>query len=558
MERSRKSERGVALLFSLFALFLLTAIAVGLIYMTSTDSTVNANYKSDQALYFAAKAGIEEARNRMMVGNPNNLFTCTTGPNSCLAPPAMPGTSANGLLYILGGRTPTTSAVQFYNNPSLYGDNELCHDGYPGMTALGVTPQGSDVPCSGALPSGSSWYSTTTSTSPFAATAAALPFQWVRVAQKVNSTDQTYPVNNTLPASQSVCYDGSEEVVLPVGLSDCSKMPSTNPPNSAATPVFVLTSLAVNSLTGARRMLQSEVALAPAPPFPYGMFATSNACAAVDLGGGAVTNSYTTANGGTYTTTVTNTGGDVGANGNVTATGNSQIGGSVGVPQATQGACPGNGFTVSGGAGMVNNPQNQLTQITPYTFPAPPMPNPLPPTTTYTAGSSMLPGTYGNVVVSSGTNLTLTTGTYNLNSLTLQGNATITVNGPVVINIAGVGQSTPVDLVGSGNANCPTNGNGNGNGTGSNCNTTAIPNNLQINYGGSGTVKISGGTQASIIVNAPLANVMIKGGTDLYGAVVGYTIDDSGGVNFHYDRNTKFGPPNNGSYTELSFRELMY
>ncbi len=554
MERSRKSERGVALLFSLFALFLLTAIAVGLIYMTSTETTVNANYKSDQALYFAAKAGIEEARNRMMVGNGNNLFTCTNGPNSCLVPPAMPGTSPNGLLYVLGGPTPTAAAVQFYTNPSLYGDNELCHDGYP---ALGLQTQSPDVPCSGPLPGGNGWYSVTTSNSPFAASAAALPFQWVRVAQKVNATVQSYKVNSALPDSQPVCYDGSEEVVLPAGLPDCSKMPSTNPPNSAATPVFVLTSLAVNPNTGARRMLQSEVALAPAPPFPYGMFATSNGCAAVDLGGGAVTNSYTTANGGTYTNTVTNAGGDVGANGNVTATGNAQIGGSVGVPQATQGACPGNGFTVSGGAGMANNPQNQLVQIQPYTFPPPPLPNPLPPNTTYTAGTSMLPGTYGNVVVSSGTNLVLTSGTYNVNSITLQGNATITVSGPVVINVAGVGQGTPIDLVGNGNGNCTTNGNGNNSG-GSNCNPSQIPNNLQINYGGTGTVKISGGTQASIIVNAPLANVMIKGGTDLYGAVIGYTIDDSGGVNFHYDRNTKFGPPNNGNYTELSMRELMY
>jgi hypothetical protein len=282
------------------------------------------------------------------------------------------------------------------------------------------------------------------------------------------------------------------------------------------------------------------------------------------MGGGATTDSYSTANGGNYSTTKSSSLGDVGSNGNVSASGNqTKIGGSIGVPVPTQGACPGNGFTTQGGAGMVTgtNPPNQLQQIQPYVFPTPPMPNPLPPDVSYppngqTMPNPLPPGTYGNISVSSGQTLTLMAGTYNINSITLNGNANVVVSGAVVVNVAGTGSAAnnPIDLTGNGKANCP----GPGGNSGSICNTTAIPNNLQINYGGSGTVKINGGSESALIVNAPNAPIVVNGNADVFGALIGNTITATGGMQFHYDKNTRFGPPNLGSYTELAFRELMY
>src|SRR5579884_1355743 len=145
MKRSLKQQRGVALLFSLFALFLLTAIALGLVFMSNTESSVNANYRSDQALYFAAKAGVEEARNRMMVSNPASLMSGPNCPNAftqaCL--PAVPDpagpTGANKQITYLINEGANPGSVQPWSSPTvLYGDNELCHDGYAG---LGITPQ---------------------------------------------------------------------------------------------------------------------------------------------------------------------------------------------------------------------------------------------------------------------------------------------------------------------------------------------------------------------------------------------------------------------------------
>src|SRR5258708_39588073 len=58
-------ERGVALLFALFTLLLISAIAVSLVFMTNTETSVNSNYRMERVSAFAAKAGAEEARDRM-------------------------------------------------------------------------------------------------------------------------------------------------------------------------------------------------------------------------------------------------------------------------------------------------------------------------------------------------------------------------------------------------------------------------------------------------------------------------------------------------------------
>src|ERR1700688_1859955 len=93
---TRNRERGVALFFSIFALLLLTAIAGALIFMASTETSINSNYRQEQTAFFAAKAGIEEARARMMPADPNSINT-TAAPLSIVAPT---NTTAS-LIYIV-------------------------------------------------------------------------------------------------------------------------------------------------------------------------------------------------------------------------------------------------------------------------------------------------------------------------------------------------------------------------------------------------------------------------------------------------------------------------
>lgn len=538
----KNSQSGIALLTSLFGLMLLSAIALGLVYVARTEGMVNFNYRNEQVAYFAAKAGVEEARDRMMPSNANYF--------GGLLPTAVPPANAS-ILYLLNEGN-ATGSVQPWNLPSTYADDELCHDGYAFSGLNAVQP---DLRCQ-ATPSGSSWYTTAASTAPWSGTSAAMAYKWVRVGLKLNNSEQDYPVSGS--SSAQVCWDGSNENVLTT--TSCQQM------SPSMTPVYLLTSLGV-APNGARKMVQAEVALNPTQPFIYGMFAQGIGCSILSLGGGATTDSFTTANGGTYASTHTNTGGDVGSNGNVTANGSpTQIGGSVGVlavpplTTATEGPCNLANYTTLGGAGMIANPANTLNTLNqPVQMPTPPAPNPVPPNTSYTppscggsgklkssSGVCMVPGTYGNISLTGGADLTLAPGVYNINSISVAGNSSINISsnppGQVIFNVAGAGTATPIDLTGS-----------------SVSNPTGIANNFQILYGGTGTVKVAGGSSTYMVVYAPNANVTLKGGSDFYGAIAGSSIDDSGGVNFHYDRNVHLNTtPSSGPLVMISFRDVTY
>jgi hypothetical protein len=134
--------------------------------------------------------------------------------------------------------------------------------------------------------------------------------------------------------------------------------------------------------------------------------------------------------------------------------------------------------------------------------------------------TTTLGGLYGDLTVK-GT-VHLSAGCYNINSLTENGGGTITVDsGPVVLNIAGTGQTTPIQLTGGGVIN----------------NAGWNPSTLQIMYGGSGTVNLKGGANAIGILYAPSATMSFGGGGSWYGAVVTGNMTDMGGATINYDVN---------------------
>jgi len=81
-----QGQRGVALLMALMVLLLLTALAAALVFVSNTETSVNANYRRQQVLYFASKAGIEEARDRLMASNAATLMQPTCAPASAYPP----------------------------------------------------------------------------------------------------------------------------------------------------------------------------------------------------------------------------------------------------------------------------------------------------------------------------------------------------------------------------------------------------------------------------------------------------------------------------------------
>lgn len=556
--RKMNQERGVALIFALFALLLLSAIAASLVLMTNTETAVNFNYRNERSADYAAKAGFEEVRARMRPADPATINGLLP-----IAPPP-----AGNVLYVLNeGNQPGT--VQPWSAGSPYMDDELCHDGYPYngvMQGQGQNGLASDLRCTN-VPNGNGWYATTTSNAPWSGTSAALPYKWVRVALKLNCTVQgaqnalAYCVNAALPATTQVCWNGSTEVLLPVGVANCQAMgPTVACPTCGSTnPVYVLTSLAVTG-TSTRKMVQAEVALDPAQPFPYGLYATGNSCSppALSLNGGGnsnpFTDGYNSANGAYGGNNVDPTAGSVGANGAILLQGHAAVGGTINVlsnaPSPPGPAIPcagptGDYSTSGGNAGPYNPgnayPQNQVTQmLAPVTFPPPADPVPLPPNTPYGGGNTLVPGTYGAINATS--TLTLSPGTYNIYSLTMTGKSSIIVSPPgaVVLHFPSTSAS-PINLAGQ-----------------SYLSDTNIANDLLIQYGGTGTIKIAGQNNSYFNLDAPLATVNVSGKGDIFGRVIGQTLNWSGNGKFHFDKASSLGPPNNGPYKLISFRDVSY
>ncbi len=228
-----RQERGVALIAVMLALLLVTAIAAGIIILTNTETATSTNFKDEQRAYFAAKAGIEEARDRMRKGNAYSITT-TTSP---ALPAVLPGNS-NSLLYItnpLNSETVSPTTVPSTSSPNPYVDDEICTE--PAFTSAGW--------CSGGYP-GSGTY-TTTANSTFAPTSGSVfDWKWVRISLKQdNQFGPGYYVNGSTTSSAQVYWSGTNECIL----VNCS---------TATEPVYVLTALAVTP-SGSRRMLQAEV-----------------------------------------------------------------------------------------------------------------------------------------------------------------------------------------------------------------------------------------------------------------------------------------------------------
>jgi len=571
LPNTKKSQRGVALFFAILALLVLSAVTAALVLLSATETTINSNYRSEEVAFFAAKAGLEEIMDRMM--------TSTTQTPAITPPSALPS-STGGVVYLINPGSAAASTIQPWNPQYAYADDEFCH-AYSAITGLNLQTAPPDVPCTGqtSLPTGASWYTSVTSNAPWSGTGAALPFVWARVALKLNGSEtylaggttptiNTYAVNSAQGTSSPVCWNGSSEVVLPAAYPSCSAW------SNSVTPVYLVTSLAVTS-SGSRKMVQADIASAPIPNLVYGLFATSTLCSsttdAVMFSGNGFTDSYSSQVGAYGGSNQSQTGGDIGSNGGVNLAGNATISGVVGVqnPGAGTGTCNGNAvlgpdLSTSGNAGIYSGPgdPSHLDKLTclqtgpgapcssgPLSFPTPPAPNPPPPTTNYTGGSSLVPGSYGNITLTgntaAGATLTLAPGVYNINSLNMSGNATLAIYPPghVTLNIAGNNTTTPLTLAGNANAG------------GSN----PIPSNLLINYAGTDEIFVDGNGSIYSVIDAPNTKVDFGGNGNIYGAVVGGLIHYHGNAGFHFDRSIQLANSGTAGYfSRIAYRELPY
>jgi len=429
-----------------------------------------------------------------------------------------------------------------------------------------MTAKSANIRCTD-LPGGPNWYTSPAAPAGVSAAPYPLDWKWTRVTLKTNSST-AYCVDGTAPlvpaiagppactAGQSAaaaCWNGSYESFAPV-------LTAVSPANGSpcgnivpyANPVYLVTTLAV-SPSGARRLMQEELAQSPGGTQPGGMYAVGTGCAALKMGGGALTysfNSSTEPGGPTNPpSNIANNGGSVGSNGNVdvSGAGTAVQGSTYTNDPATWGNCnQGNGVSGNGNYGTISNIP---TFPAAYNPPSPPYPtNPVPPVgnVNYNGVQTLAAGTYADVNIK-GT-ITLGQGAtaanpaiYTMNSLTITGGGQILIAGPTVININYSGNGVAVNLSGQGFAN-----------------NTGVAANFTLNYGGLGSVQVQGGAAAYAVVNAPNTNVKLTGGSNFYGQILGGTIDDSGGTSFYWDTAANSHPLNTNPFFEISLRELSY
>ena len=228
MGQQKQKERGMALVLTLIALLIITSIGLTMMYSTDTETSINGNYRDEQTAYYAAKAGLEEVRDRMQTGAANTI--------SANLPTAMAG-AAGGELYIINPNGSETVAPWLTTNA--YFDDEICKE----------------VNCSGGqVPPTSGWYTTANASSTYAATPV-LPYKWMRISLKTDGAasgwsgatrNSLYVDGNSANAAYYVCWNGTNEITQAAACAE------------PYFPVYIMTALAITP-SGTRRMLQYEV-----------------------------------------------------------------------------------------------------------------------------------------------------------------------------------------------------------------------------------------------------------------------------------------------------------
>ena len=463
--RHRSDERGVALVMVMFMVMAMSLVGASLTFVSRSETQSSMNYQTTTQTRYAAESGVAAATNYLL--------------NAYVAP------SAAGADPITAYDT-TQSPVRWNNAPVVLSSDPAVASNYP----IAPTQAAFAANSAGTLTVG-------TGTTAYAASATLLTMKVM--TDSITGSPFTLQMWRITGAGS---IDGAGAAVVQVS--------------------------AVLETTDK-------------PVYNYGAFATNDTCGAITFVGGAFTDSYDSTVANSWMTPSASDG-NIGTNGNYN--GGGVINGSLSTPRTGVGNCADGAVTATTSSASISAGITSLAQ--PITFPTPPAPSPLPPTTddsvqknsgcpagaahctanpgvgmTITPPTSSTVVTLGNVKVSGGATLHLGAGIYVVNSLELSGGSTIVVDsGPVIFKVAGVGQTTPLDLAGGAVSNPSYN-----------------PTNLQFIYGGTGTLKLTGNSATAALVMAPNAAAELNGTGDFYGALISKTVSGGGNAAIHYDRN---------------------
>ena len=126
----RRPQEGIALLIAIFVLLLISVVAIALLVSSGTETALGANYRTSSSVYYAAIAGLEETRGRLLPKNPS-YFNAST---SVIPTPFPLGET----VYVIN-RGSGDNIVP-WDPSNTYYDNEYGAEAYP-LTAATATLQ---------------------------------------------------------------------------------------------------------------------------------------------------------------------------------------------------------------------------------------------------------------------------------------------------------------------------------------------------------------------------------------------------------------------------------
>jgi len=232
----RKEEKGIVLLISLFVLLVISAAGLSLLLSATTESSLAGNYRLSTTAHYAALAGLEEARGRMLPKNPNYFNNTAAG----FMPPVNTALAVGQVRYILN---PVSGEAVAPTNLSsaTYPDNEYQKEyGNPVDTSAYQLISSTSPLLNGAIPGPS--------------------YKWVRITpatERSLNIDVDYdgaPPDNAV----SLFYDAAAaNPSLVLGVPAGAGNPATAP-TPTAQPVFEVTALGVVRV-GGEKLLQYVV-----------------------------------------------------------------------------------------------------------------------------------------------------------------------------------------------------------------------------------------------------------------------------------------------------------
>ena len=189
-----KVDAGIALLISIFVLLLVCVAGIAMVVASGTESALTGNYQSSTAVYYAAAAGLEEGRGRLLVQDPNYINNAVPG---FIPTGTMP---IGKIVYIVngGGVNPLDSA-----NPASFPDLEYDREFVSGPSLATANANGT--------------VSTTASVSAVAGLPGPL-YKWVRInAVTEQAINLDVDSNGTMDSTTPLYYDGAHLTTAAVG-----------------------------------------------------------------------------------------------------------------------------------------------------------------------------------------------------------------------------------------------------------------------------------------------------------------------------------------------------